>query len=622
MKYAFAIDHRKCIGCHACTVACKTEHGVPLGSFRTWVKYTERGTFPHVRRYFNVLRCNHCTYAPCVAICPTRALIKRDDGIVDFDRDACIGCKACMQACPYDAIYIDPETNTAAKCNFCAHRVEVGLAPACVIVCPEQAIVAGDLDDPLSEISRLVHREPTEVRKPEQGTGPNVYYVGADSASLSPTSIARGRAYLWAQTRAEGGEAARPREGAQTRASERARAATRGVASCVMPSEPAPALTRAGTAERGADDGIQESRSAALGGAGGDRAHEPAPARVHAGDARIAGDLRASEHARAAQTAPALAADAQHPRSTPMRGLAPQSADPANALAQITYDVHHPAPWGWKVALYLWTKGVAAGTLLVPCLLAGLGIAADRPALLDRAGPLLALLFNALTVALLVGDLKRPERFHYLLVRGNTGSWLVRGAYVLIVHGILALAWLVLAWRGADAALRALAWPGVLVALATAGYTAFLFGQAEGRDLWQSPLLLWRLVVEAVLAGTSAFVILAVLAGYGGLAAGLAILLLGALGLHLLLFAGEMLSRAPTQEMALAHAMMTHGRYATPFWSAILIGAVLPFVLLCLVRVLEEPTGMLAALSALLVLGGVLAHEVIFVRAGQAVPLS
>src|SRR5439155_1745389 len=124
---------------------CKEENQVPLGPFRAWVKYVERGTFPHTRRYFAVLRCNHCDAAPCVTICPTVALYRRPDGIVDLDGDRCIGCKACMQACPYDALYIDPNTRTAAKCHYCAHRIEVGLEPACVIVCPEQAIVAGPL---------------------------------------------------------------------------------------------------------------------------------------------------------------------------------------------------------------------------------------------------------------------------------------------------------------------------------------------------------------------------------------------------------------------------------------------------------------------------------------------
>ena len=109
MAYAFLIDNRSCISCHACSVACKTEHEVPLGVARTWVKYVERGEFPETRRTFTVNRCNHCDDAPCVEICPTTALFKRPDGIVDFDSDQCIGCKGCMQACPYDAIYIDPD---------------------------------------------------------------------------------------------------------------------------------------------------------------------------------------------------------------------------------------------------------------------------------------------------------------------------------------------------------------------------------------------------------------------------------------------------------------------------------------------------------------------------------
>jgi Fe-S-cluster-containing dehydrogenase component len=151
MKYGFVIDNRKCIGCHACTVACKTENHVPLGVNRTWVKYVEKGTFPNTRRVFQVTRCNHCEKPPCVTICPVTAMYQRKDGIVDFNSERCIGCKACMQACPYDSIYIDPDEGTAAKCHFCAHRTEVGLEPACVVVCPEHAIIAGDLSDPTSE---------------------------------------------------------------------------------------------------------------------------------------------------------------------------------------------------------------------------------------------------------------------------------------------------------------------------------------------------------------------------------------------------------------------------------------------------------------------------------------
>ena len=197
MKYGFIIDNRKCIGCHACTTACKSEHQVPVGVNRTWVKQVEKGTFPDTRRLFSVLRCNHCTDAPCVEICPVEALHFREDGIVDFDKDRCIGCKSCMQACPYDALYIDPENHTAAKCNYCAHRIDVGLEPACVNVCPEHAIISGDMENPETEIAQLLARQSVKVRKPEKATSPNLFYIDADDASLVPTATDRGHVTLW-----------------------------------------------------------------------------------------------------------------------------------------------------------------------------------------------------------------------------------------------------------------------------------------------------------------------------------------------------------------------------------------------------------------------------------------
>ncbi len=199
MSYGFIIDNRRCIGCHACTIACKAEHDVPLGNFRTWVKSVEKGTFPDVRRHFTVLRCNHCTDAPCVNICPTRALFHRRDGIVDFDSQECIGCKACMVACPYDAIYIDANTRTAAKCNYCAHKIEVGLEPPCVTVCPEQAIIAGDMNDPSSRIHNLLLEQPVSVRKPEYATWPKVSYIEGEPALLVPDAAAKASTYAWAQ---------------------------------------------------------------------------------------------------------------------------------------------------------------------------------------------------------------------------------------------------------------------------------------------------------------------------------------------------------------------------------------------------------------------------------------
>jgi Fe-S-cluster-containing dehydrogenase component/formate-dependent nitrite reductase membrane component NrfD len=188
MKYGFVIDNRKCIGCHACTTACKSEHEVPVGVFRTWVKQVEKGTFPNTRRVFSVMRCNHCSDAPCVEICPVEALYLREDGIVDFDKNRCIACKSCMQACPYDALYIDPESRTAAKCNYCAHRVDIGLEPACVNVCPEHAIISGDMENPFSEIAQLLAREQVTARKVAKGTHPNLFYIDGDDHSLIPTA--------------------------------------------------------------------------------------------------------------------------------------------------------------------------------------------------------------------------------------------------------------------------------------------------------------------------------------------------------------------------------------------------------------------------------------------------
>ncbi|MDX1667259.1 MAG: 4Fe-4S dicluster domain-containing protein [Saprospiraceae bacterium] len=205
MKYGFVIDNRKCIGCHACTTACKSEHAVPVGVNRTWVKQVEKGTFPNTRRLFSVMRCNHCTDAPCVDICPVEALFVRDDGIVDFDKRRCIGCKSCIQACPYDALYIDPDTQTAAKCNYCAHRIDLGLEPACVNVCPEHAIISGDMEDPDSEISQLLGRQQVSVRKSEKGTQPNLFYIDGDESSLNPVATEKSDSYFWsAQTRGVG----------------------------------------------------------------------------------------------------------------------------------------------------------------------------------------------------------------------------------------------------------------------------------------------------------------------------------------------------------------------------------------------------------------------------------
>ncbi len=199
VNYGFVINNKTCIGCHACTVACKSEHDIPIGVNRTHVKYIEKGTYPDSTREFTVHRCNHCEDSPCTKICPTTALFTRVDGIVDFDDDRCIGCKSCMQACPYDALYIDPNKGTAAKCNYCAHRIEHSYEPACVIVCPTESIVSGDLSDPDSAISKLVATNSTTVRKPDSGAEPNLYYIDASDEMLDPMATDLTGSGMWTE---------------------------------------------------------------------------------------------------------------------------------------------------------------------------------------------------------------------------------------------------------------------------------------------------------------------------------------------------------------------------------------------------------------------------------------
>ena len=495
------IDQDVCIGCHACTVACKTEHEVPLGVNRTWVKYVEKGEWPHTRRFFSVMRCNHCTDAPCVTICPTRALFTRDDGIVDFDTDRCIGCKSCMQACPYDALYIDPDENTAQKCNYCVHRVEAGIEPACVVVCPEQAIIAGDLDDPTSRIARLVATEQLFVRSPEQNTGPNLFYKGVEEANIDPL-------------------AARP-------------------------------MT---------DGGLW---------------------------------------------------------STPS-GVSPNGDGPA----RVTYDTSHPMPWGWRVSAYFLTKGVAAGLVLAAAvaLLAG----ADAGASWHRWGvPLWAGVFLAVTGVLLVSDLKRPDRFLYLLTKSNPDSWLVRGAWILGAYAAVLALWFVAGIADAGGLVAGLTWVAVPLALATAGYTAFLFGQAEARDLWQSPVLLWHMLAGAFAVGGGAALVTSVVLevapaaerAFGWTTAA------GAAALGLLALA-ELASRHPTRNIGAAVHQMTRGVYARQWWiGGQLVGVVVPFVVGGAVGAdwIAAEVGALAGIAAA---AGLYLADDAFVKAGQSVPLS
>jgi Fe-S-cluster-containing dehydrogenase component/formate-dependent nitrite reductase membrane component NrfD len=501
LNYGFIIDNRKCIGCHACTVACKTENHVPLGVNRTWVKYVEKGRFPNTRRYFQVTRCNHCEEPPCVEICPVTAMYQRKDGIVDFDADLCIGCKACMQACPYDAIYIDPERNTAAKCNYCAHRTEVGLEPACVTVCPEQAIIAGDLDEASSNIAQMLERHTVRVRRPEQGTKPKLYYIEAEESAIVPTAARHEPFYMWSERNGN----------------------------------------------------------------------------VHGGGAAYPPD------------SPLLQKD---------------------ALA--AYDVSHARPWGWQVPAYLWLKSIGSAPLALPALAAALGkLPFNR--VRDVVLSLVALVFIAATLVMLVWDLERKERFLRVMLRPQSRSWLARGAFILMGYSGLCGLLLLAALAGLAKLCAILVWPAILAGFMAAAYTAFLFGQCKGRDLWQSPLLPLHLVVQAMLSGAA---VLAFLPATRGVAvAGLAV----SLALHLLIVLAEFSMPHSTGNARYAARLITHGPYRRVFWwGAIVAGGLVPALLLSI----GSASAIAVGLAAVLVLAGLLAFEWCLIMAGQAVPNS
>lgn len=520
-RMGFLLDSDSCIGCHACTVACKSEHDVPLGVNRTWVKYIETGTFPDVARKFNVMRCNQCDDAPCMTICPTSALFRADNGVVDFQDDDCIGCKSCMNACPYDALYINPETNTAHKCNMCNHRLEVGLEPSCQIVCPTEAIKIGDLDDPASEISRIIARDDVAVRAPEQNTKPKVYYRGADQASLDPTRTAIANdGMIWADT-LRGDEA---------------------------------------------------------GGSSGPR----------------------------------------HPTVSVEIGSKP--ADMDGVIARTAYTTAHQMTWKAKVSGYLVTKAIAAGVMLVAALMVLMGHSGEQAAV-GIVPPVVAGVFLALTGVLLIADLKQPSRFHYLITKGNWESWLVKGAYILMAFAAVCALWFLGGLVDSPGLLKVLAIPAVLGAAGTAGYTAYLFAQCEGRDLWQTPLLLPVLLAQAVTAGGAAYAIIDLFMGIPEVAAIRWVLLAGVAATAALI--AIELSAHGSRHVELAIETMTKGRYANQFWwGGIVLGLIVPAVLVICSLAFDIDNPILVAVAAVSALVGMFAYEDSFVRAGQSVPLS
>ena len=180
--YGMVIDLRRCIGCHACTVVCKMENSLPEGFFRSWVVEADKGKYPDVTRVKLPRLCNQCEKAPCEQVCPVKATHRDEGGVVVIDQDKCIGCRYCISACPFDARYINPKKGTADKCDLCLDRIKGGLMPACVSTCVAHARFFGDLNNPNSEVSKLLSEHSYQVLRPELGTKPSVFYIGLDEA--------------------------------------------------------------------------------------------------------------------------------------------------------------------------------------------------------------------------------------------------------------------------------------------------------------------------------------------------------------------------------------------------------------------------------------------------------
>jgi Fe-S-cluster-containing dehydrogenase component/formate-dependent nitrite reductase membrane component NrfD len=544
-NYGFLIDQSKCIGCHACSTACKSENQVPIGVNRTWVKYVETGAYPDVRRRFQVTRCNHCANPPCVRICPVTAMYQRNDGIVEFDPSICIGCKSCMQACPYDSIYLDPETNTAAKCTFCAHRLDVGLEPACVVVCPEHAILAGDLNDPASEISRKLSTAQATVRKPEQGTGPKLFYINGNDWSLHPTASPASESYVWADKITE-----------------------QNVSSYELPVFPASTKTsKSGTPLRAAQE----------------------QGRPLNGPIQIGG--RVAEH-----------------------------------MVQTAYNAQHKIQWHWELPTYLVTKNIAGGLYMIM----SLGVMFNLftfDSLTFLAAGFTAMVFMLLTVILLIKDLSQPKRFLNILLRPQWKSWVARGAYIMVVFTATAGLWWLLegatymGWLPAQliSSIRLLAaWITFPFALGVVIYTAFLLGQAEGRDMWQSNLLPFQLFAQSMMVASGMFMIVNVFVSFP---ADLYALLVGlfpaSITLNLLLTLAGKINSFASEVALLAHREMTHGKFRNHYWwGGVTLGHLVPLALFFAFSTFALPVAVACAIV------GLFFYEYAFVMAPQHIPNS
>jgi formate-dependent nitrite reductase membrane component NrfD/ferredoxin len=479
-------------------------------------------------------------------------MYQRSDGIVEFDPSICIGCKSCMQACPYDAVYLDPETNAAAKCTFCAHRIEVGLEPACVVVCPEHAILAGDLDDPASELSKKLAISQATVLKPEQGTGPKLFYINGNDWSMHPTASSTSDTFLWADIITEQNISGYERSELEL-----------------------PVLrSKSGTPIR---TPLEQGHP-------------------HNGPIQIGG--RISEH-----------------------------------MVQTSYNAQHNIQWHWQLPTYLVTKNIAGGLFMLLSLGAGLGLFSFHPLTFLSAG-FTAMVFMLLTTILLIQDLSQPKRFLNILQHPQWKSWVARGAYIMVIFTAIAgLWWLIeggaalgLFPAGFAASIRPVAaWVTFPFALGVVVYTAFLLGQAEGRDMWQSSLLPFQLLSQSFLVGSAVFLALDGLTRPPtGFIDFLRVVFLASLLINLALTLVGKITPFATEVAMLASREMTHGRYRNHFWwGGLGLGHAVPLALFSFVSLRFAGAGTWAYLPiALASIAGLFFYEYAFSMAPQRIPNS
>jgi formate-dependent nitrite reductase membrane component NrfD len=384
----------------------------------------------------------------------------------------------------------------------------MSLEPACVIVCPTQAILAGDLDNPGSKVSRTIANKKVSVRKPQKGTQPKLFYVGIEGDLIEPSRISRKDTYFAADRRDK------PFGG-------------------------------------GREDGI----------------------------------------------------------------------DLAGSLAREVYDVPHREQWGWKIAAYLWTKAISAGVLLLAAMLLSF---AGQPTsfLFNIVCPAVALAALAATSALLIFDLKRPDRFLYLITKPNFRSWLVIGSYFLMGYGALALTWLLCGIFLGSAPI-VVQWLAAAFAMASACYSAFLFAQAKGRDLWQSPLFLWHLLVQALTAGSATILIAGYFIGTPLEIRNTTIrILLISLIISLAMIMGEVALPHVSEDVRIATHALIKGQLSGRFWGLVVCAGMIAPIICAAIAYWSTASVAFSIAAAILALAGLWWFEDLWIKAGQSAPLS